>query len=227
MFGGGTTCTRRAPITLLVPAMRSPRASERGARGKGLGRLLREGLVRRVGLPRDGDHALPGAAHGVHPAGGVLHEGADRQEHDTVVAQAHGEGRVASHGAVDGVLGEEQAVHGIARVGLDRADHVGWVDVLDRNRGALFVKVLAQLVLEPDAELRELAVAALVDGGRLAEDLLARALGDDDDRVALLLEHVVQVREAPLGALGDHRHLRDQAEVHLAVAEGGVHGDEA
>jgi hypothetical protein len=61
----------------------------------------------------------------------------------------------------------------------------------------------------------------------LSEDVLARALGDDDDGVPLLLEHALQVRQAALWADGHDRHLRDQAEVDVARADGGVHRDEA
>lgn len=69
--------------------------------------------------------------------------------------------------------------------------------------------------------------ARTVHLGVLAEDLLASALGDDDDCVPLELEDALQVRQAALGAGGHDRHLRDEAEIDVARADARVHGDKA
>jgi hypothetical protein len=66
---------------------------------------------------------------------------------------------------VHDVLREELAIDRVGGVGRHRADHVGGVDVLDGGGLALLGEVARDLLLEPQPQLRELAVAARVEDG--------------------------------------------------------------
>ncbi|KAJ8578397.1 hypothetical protein ON010_g804 [Phytophthora cinnamomi] len=192
----------------------------------GLG-ALDVALVGRVGLARQAQHALPRAAEGVHAARRVARDGLDREVHNAVGAQAHGETGVAGHGAVHGVLAQQHAVQTVGGVGRHRADHVRRVNVLDGALLALLGKVLLDAVLHEGTDGRQLLVATGVSFHRRAQQLLAGALGDDDHTVTLLLHNALKVVQAAARAIKLDRDLRDQTQVDIAAGKRRVGSDEA
>mmetsp|Transcript_1022 Transcript_1022/g.3004 ORF Transcript_1022/g.3004 Transcript_1022/m.3004 type:complete len:234 (+) Transcript_1022:369-1070(+) len=190
------------------------------------GRLgIARGLGRAVGgLVCDRDDALPGASvgrHGSRGGGGELGYG----DHDgAVVDEADGEAGVSGHGAVGGGVGEGHAEVGVRGVGRDGADHVGWVDVLECGFLPLRVEMVLDPGAEPLADGRELAVPAGIGEGGHPEEVLAGALGDDDDCVSLAIDDALEVTED-----GDEvdRDLGDEAEVDVLRGERRVGGEVA
>mmetsp|Transcript_25298 Transcript_25298/g.60183 ORF Transcript_25298/g.60183 Transcript_25298/m.60183 type:complete len:453 (+) Transcript_25298:394-1752(+) len=174
-------------------------------------------------LPDRRAQPVPLLARGVHLAD-VLDDDGDGQVNVVGVDEPHGDPREAGKGAVDGVVGEDLAVDPVARVGGDRADHVGRVDVLDVH----VREVVLHLLLEP---LPDVAQDAVARGVRLVrrggQHVLPRALGHADDGVPLPGDDALQVGEQALLPVEREGDLGDEAHIHDARGERRVEGDEA
>ena len=111
-----------------------------------------------------------------------------------------------------------------------RADGVAGIDVLQHDGHAGRREVAGHGLAEERADVergaRVAQVARRVALGVRRRELLAAALGDDDDRVRAVAKPSRERRqEAALAGEGE-RELRDQAEVRLAARDRRVRGDE-
>mmetsp|Transcript_19419 Transcript_19419/g.61813 ORF Transcript_19419/g.61813 Transcript_19419/m.61813 type:complete len:245 (+) Transcript_19419:16-750(+) len=185
-------------------------------------------VLREDRLAQGEPEAVPHAALGVDAAR-LLDDGADGKVGIMRVDEPHGDARVPREGAVHRVLPEHGAVDGVARVGGARAHGVGGVDVLEVHGLALLLEVAHDLLLEVEAHIHVLGVAALVRSAGHADLLhllLPAALRHDDHGVPVLADEPVEVCEEPSPPLHDERDLGDEAHVHEARGQGRVHGDE-
>jgi hypothetical protein len=156
-------------------------------------------------------------------------------ERDVGVPSVHrrdGESGVPGHGAVQCAVRQQRAVDVVGGVGRHGADHVRRVDVLEGDREAgLLLEMLLDLVGEPEADVEEHLVAGRVVGvgevHALGDEVLAGALGHDDDHVAVVAEALLDELEEAAPAVEVEGRLRDEAAVDVAAGERGVHGDEA
>ena len=157
------------------------------------------------------------------PAGDT---GGDGDVDEAVVALADQHLRLAGHGGVDGVGSKSGAVDRIVAVSRDTADDVGRVDVLDVADDAFFLEVGLDLVLEIQADIMELHVSGSVMLGGRRQQLLPRALGDQDHRMVAGKDAGLQVVQQTIGSVHVERVLGNQAEVDVALGQGSLGGDE-
>ena len=84
-----------------------------------------------------------------------------------------------------------------------------------------------KLIAQPRADIGEAGIAGCVGAGRRRKEILAGALGDDDDGVSAAPEPLGEHVDHPAAALQRERDLGDEAEVHIGSGQGGVGRDEA
>ena len=107
------------------------------------------------------------------------------------------EAGVPGHGAVQGAVRQQRAVDVVGGVGRHGADHVRRVDVLEGDGEAgLLLEMLLNLMGEPEPDVEEHLVAGGVvgvgEGHALDDEVLAGALGHDEDHVAVVAEVLLQ-----------------------------------
>ena len=91
----------------------------------------------------------------------------------------------------------------------------------------LFLEVGLDAVAQEDADVGLQAVAGFVDAGFLFEEILAGALGDDDDGMVALDDAAVQRGQKALGAVEVDGDFGNEHEIDLLRGHGGAGGDEA
>mmetsp|Transcript_6888 Transcript_6888/g.17142 ORF Transcript_6888/g.17142 Transcript_6888/m.17142 type:complete len:233 (-) Transcript_6888:928-1626(-) len=121
-----------------------------------------------------------------------------------------------------GVLTQDGAVDGVARVGGGGAHHVRGVDVLDVAAHLRF-----EALAEPRADVAQHWVTAGVRAPGAHDILLPRALGQYHHRIPLRRNQVLYVRHRAVGALHSEVYLRNEAHVGVSVGQRSVHGNEA
>ena len=97
-----------------------------------------------------------------------------------IVPASHDQSCLAGHAGVDGGLTEAHAVGAILRRSGDTANHVAWVNILERELRLALLKILFDFLLEKNADVSKALVSGRVGSGSFNE-ILAGALGDDDD----------------------------------------------
>mmetsp|Transcript_94249 Transcript_94249/g.211295 ORF Transcript_94249/g.211295 Transcript_94249/m.211295 type:complete len:444 (+) Transcript_94249:396-1727(+) len=160
-----------------------------------------------VGLPCGEAHASKPPAAAVDP---LLHS-ADHlhgQVAIPLVDLGRGDASKSCHGSMHGMLCQRTAVDAVVRVRLDRAHHVGRVEILDGQRSALGLEAILDLVLQPRAHV---SIRWALTG--VPEQRCPATIRDNHNRVSLAAHHGLAVGQH---LLQGELHLGDQADVHVA-----------
>src|SRR5512135_1573530 len=137
---------------------------------------------------------------------------------ELVVPKAHEYPGPASHAGVYGMMAHKLAQGRVVRVRRLTPYDVAGVHVLEVDLRALLFEMLPDAVAEEDPDIAVSDIARDVPLARRGEELLAGALGDDDDGVPSPLDALLQGGEKTVKREGG---LRYKAEVHLAVHQRG------
>mmetsp|Transcript_50328 Transcript_50328/g.109079 ORF Transcript_50328/g.109079 Transcript_50328/m.109079 type:complete len:504 (+) Transcript_50328:454-1965(+) len=143
------------------------------------------------------------------------------QHDDDVVNGTHAHTGVAAHRRVHGVVGETRAVDVVIGRDRHRTDDVRRINI--EGAPALRLEVRVELVAEEGTDVTVLGMAGRVELAR-RNVLLPSALGDGDDHVALLGNHLVDVG---VDVLQLDAHLGDEAQVDQVGGERRVARHEA
>ncbi len=129
------------------------------------------------GLAGGGQHRAPAGAIQIQ-ALLLADQQFDRYMNKEVMQQADHQTGLAGHRGVDGVAGEEIAENRVLGVRRDAADQVAGIEIAQRRRNALRLKVMLNALAQERADVLELDVArgvAFLAAGR--QQFLASALG--------------------------------------------------
>ena len=148
-------------------------------------------LLKTRRLAGDLHDGLPEFARGVHLTAAV-DDKVDGHVDIAAVPPADQHGRLARHGGVHGVLGQPRTVNIVLSGGRDAANGVARVNVFEGGFNAQFLKVGRDPIPQINADIFELLVAGGVHTG-LADEILARALGHDDNGVFAQVEPGMQM----------------------------------
>lgn len=180
-----------------------------------------------AGLSGGFEDAHPQIAMGIDGVAVANGEGHGDVDEAAVAAPDHDSGS-AGDGSMDRVVRQADAVDAVVRVGGDATDGVAGIDVFEVELGADGLEVAADIVAQPGADVGEPLVSGGIGfGGGDVHEFLARALGDDHDRVAPGVQLAAECSEQTAGAFQLKRHLGDKHEVYVADGERGVASDEA
>mmetsp|Transcript_86647 Transcript_86647/g.185657 ORF Transcript_86647/g.185657 Transcript_86647/m.185657 type:complete len:224 (-) Transcript_86647:2338-3009(-) len=175
-----------------------------------------------VGLLGSKHEAFHKAALELDFPGPLFCDGVDGQHHISSVHSPDRDAGVAGHGCMDGLLCQPSAVGLVVGVGRHGTDHVGRVDVLDRDREVVLFAVARDLVLQVGAHVGHDLVPARVPLSGALDNGVAAPLRHDNHR-PLLLPHQLRYVVEKLVQRGVH--LRDEAYIYIPRSQRGRCGD--
>jgi putative serine protease PepD len=190
-------------------AAREARRHVRGPSGVPGAERTSRGHVNRTGCPVDSSTAIHRSPRGSTCCAGSRQR--HRQVHEPPPPAARPPSRAARHRRVHRRLRQPHAVDAVVGVGRHAADGVAGVDVADRGLQPGVGEVVADAPAQVGADVLQAGVARRVPAGvRVAEQVLAGALGHHDDRVPALLDPRRRWRAGRARRPGE-RHLRGSA----------------
>ena len=144
----------------------------------------------------------------------------DRKMNVAIVPASHDQSCLAGHAGVDSGLTEAHAVGAILRRSGDTANHVAWVDILERELRLALLKIIFDFLLEKNADVSKALVPGRVGSGSFNE-ILAGALGNDDDGVPALHDSLSELFEQAVITLEREGHFGNKHAIGIAAGDGG------
>jgi hypothetical protein len=119
---------------------------------------------------------------------------------EMIVNQADEHTGLAGHSGVDGVAAETLAVNRIVGIGGRGANDIAGVDVTDGHLDVFGFEIIGDFIFQKDADVAVNLIAGGVEPAGVEYQILACALGDEDNGVVMMENPCFEMREQAVGA---------------------------